>query len=155
MNIMNKSNKRLNTPPPLSKPPPPTPTPTQQTISPRTLQDSLVSGFGLGFGHSIANKLINGLFSSCPPSGVVDEGKIIKYSSPNDIEQRRKLNSDPYSRTCNYLITELDLCLLLNKDCNNDCNELYEKLKLHECQYELYECKKPKIIYDDFDLYKG
>ena len=110
-------NKRFNTPPP------PKPKEYQQT---RTLHDSLVSGFGLGIGNSIAKKLMNGLFAS----SIVERQIVI--NPPND------------SRTCDYLITELDSCILLNKD----CNDLYKKLKLHECQYEQYECQKPKIIYD-------
>ena len=48
-------NKRFNAPPPPK--PPLTPKEHQQT---RTLHDSLVSGFGLGIGNSIAKKLMNG-----------------------------------------------------------------------------------------------
>lgn len=120
------NNKNLNTP----KPPPPKPslskpqlTSHQQT---RTLQDSLVSGLGFGIGNSIANKLMNNVFAS----GII-ERPIVK-NPPND------------RSTCNYLITELDTCILLHED----CNDLFKKLKLHECQYEQYESQKPKIFYD-------
>ena len=122
------NNKHLNTP----KPPPPKPslskpqlTSPQQTRT-RTLQDSLVSGLGFGIGNSIANKLMNNVFSF----GTI-ERPIVK-NPPND------------RSTCNYLITELDTCILLHED----CNDLFKKLKLHECQYEQYESQKPKIFYD-------
>ena len=121
---------KLTPPPQKQKPPPPkppllklTPQPHQQT---RTLQDSLVSGFGLGIGNSIANNLMNSVFAS----GII-ERPIVK-NPPND------------RSTCNYLITELDSCILLHED----CNDLFKKLKLHECQYEQYESQKPKIFYD-------
>ena len=89
----------------------------------RTIQDSLISGFGFGIGNSISHNLINGIFSTEKTS----------QSSQND------------SRNCNNLITELDTCLLVNKD----CSDLYTKLNLHKCQYEQYECKKPKILFNE------
>lgn len=126
------NNKRFTPPPPkpmLSKPPPPPkPLLSKTPFTPqRTLQDSLVSGLGFGIGNSIANKLMNSVFAS----GIVERSIVI--NPPND------------GRTCDYLITELDSCILLNKD----CNDLFKKLKLHECQYEQYESQKPKIIYGD------
>ena len=60
MNKLNSQSKKSN-----KFAPPPTPhTPTYSHQTSRTLQDSLVSGFGIGIGHNIANKLMNGLFSS-------------------------------------------------------------------------------------------
>ena len=87
-----------------------------------TLQDSLISGFGFGIGNSISHNLITRLFSTT------------KTSQPSQNE-----------RNCDNIITELDTCILLNKD----CSELYTKLNLHKCQYEQYECKKPKIIFNE------
>jgi hypothetical protein len=88
--------------------PPPPKQISKQTSS--TLQDSMISGFGIGIGNSIAHNLMNGLFSTT------------KSPSPPP--------SQTDSRCCDYLITELDTCLLLNKN----CSDLYTKLKLHECK---------------------
>jgi hypothetical protein len=87
--------------------PPPKQTP-KQTSS--TLQDSMISGFGIGISSSIAHNLMNKFFSTT------------KSPSPPQTD----------SRCCDYLITELDTCVSLNKN----CSDLYAKLKLHECQYE-------------------
>lgn len=110
-------------PPPRPKqiPPPKQAQAQEQPKLTRTIQDSLISGFGFGIGNSISHNLMNGLFSTTKPS---------QPSSQID------------SRNCNNLITELDTCILLNKD----CGDLYTKLNLHKCQYEQYECKKPKIF---------
>ena len=108
--------KQTHTPPP-----PPLKQVQEQPKLTRTIQDSLISGFGFGIGNSISHNLMNGLFSTTKPS----------QPSQND------------SRNCNNLITELDTCILLNKD----CSDLYTKLNLHKCQYEQYECKKPNIFY--------
>jgi len=144
------NNKRFNTPKPqLSKPPPPKPslskTPLTSPQQTRTLHDSLVSGLGFGIGNSIANKLMNNVFAS----GIIERTQVI---------------NPPNNHTCNYLITELDSCILHNEkgrtplslqnrpndgSWNEDCNDLFKKLKLHECQYEQYESQKPKIIYND------
>ena len=109
---MKKSSFSKRTPPPpkqISKQTPPKQTPKQSSS---TLQDSMISGFGIGIGNSIAHNLMNGLFSTTKspftPSHHTD------------------------SRCCVYLITELDTCISLNKN----CSDLYAKLKLHECQYE-------------------
>lgn len=105
-------------------PPPPRPKQAQeQPKLTRTIQDSLISGFGFGIGNSISHNLMNGIFSSK------------KTSQPSQID----------SRNCNNLITELDTCILLNKD----CSDLHTKLNLHKCQYEQYECKKPKIFFNE------
>lgn len=117
--------KQTQSPPPPPRPkqiPPPKQAQEQPKLT-RTIQDSLISGFGFGIGNSISHNLINGIFSTEKTS----------QSSQND------------SRNCNNLITELDTCLLLNKD----CSDLYTKLNLHKCQYEQYECKKPKILFNE------
>ena len=119
--------KQTQSPPPRPKQiPPPKQAQAQAQEQPkltRTIQDSLISGFGFGIGNSISHNLINGIFSTEKTS----------QSSQND------------SRNCNNLITELDTCLLVNKD----CSDLYTKLNLHKCQYEQYECKKPKILFNE------
>ena len=107
---MKKSSFSKRTPPPpkqISKQTPPKQTPKQSSS---TLQDSMISGFGIGIGNSIAHNLMNGLFSTT------------KSPSPPQSD----------SRCCDYLITELDTCLLLHKN----CSDLHAKLKLHQCQYE-------------------
>ena len=88
--------------------------PKQQTNLTKTLQDSLISGFGIGIGNSIAHNLMNGLFST----------------KQNSYPQNDKHN-------CDHIITELNNCISLNRDCNN----LYVKFNLHKCQYERYEEK--------------
>ena len=98
-----KSNKRFVSPPP---PTPHTSSYSHQTS--RTLQDSLVSGFGVGIGHNIANKLMNGLFSS---------GKITPTTNKS-------------SNNCNDILIELDTCILRG----SSCEKLYKSL--YECQYE-------------------
>jgi hypothetical protein len=111
--IMNKlhsqsknSNKRF------VSPPPPTPHTSQHSHQPsRTLQDSLVSGFGVGIGHNIANKLMNGVFSS--------------------VQTTPRLDINKSSNNCNDILTELDTCILRG---NSDCDKLYKSL--YECQYE-------------------
>ena len=124
--------KQTQTPPPprpkqTQTPPPPRPKQAQeQPKLTRTIQDSLISGFGFGIGNSISHNLINGIFSTKQTS---------QSSQPSQID----------SRNCNNLITELDTCILLNKD----CSDLYTKLNLHKCQYEQYECKKPKIFFNE------
>lgn len=82
---------------------------TEQPKLTGTLQDSLISGFGFGIGNSISHNLVNNLFSTTK-------------TSPHQNDS-----------SCSNLITELDTCVLLDKDC---C-ELYSKLSLHKCQYEL------------------
>ena len=109
--IMHKCTNHKRTPPPPTPHTPPSPSIHHQPS--RTLQDSLVSGFGLGLGNNIANKLISGLFTSSP--------------SPTT----RIVINKP-SNNCNDIITELDTCILHNGV--NDCNELYKKL--YECQHE-------------------
>ena len=121
--------KQTQSPPPRPKQiPPPKQAQAQAQEQPkltRTIQDSLISGFGFGIGNSISHNLINGIFSTKQTS---------QSSQPSQID----------SRNCNNLITELDTCILLNKD----CSDLYTKLNLHKCQYEQYECKKPKILFN-------
>ncbi len=115
--------KQTQSPPPRPKQIPPPKQAQEQPKLTRTIQDSLISGFGFGIGNSISHNLINGIFSSK------------KTSQPSQID----------SRNCNNLITELDTCILLNKD----CSDLHTKLNLHKCQYEQYECKKPKIFFNE------
>lgn len=105
MNKLNSQSKKSN-----KFAPPPTPhTPTYSHQTSRTLQDSLVSGFGVGIGHNIANKLMNGLFSS---------GQITPTTNKS-------------SNNCNDILTELDTCILRG---NSGCDKLYKSL--YECQYE-------------------
>lgn len=87
--------------------------PEQQSKLTKSLQDSLISGFGIGIGNSIAHNLMNGLFSN------------IKTSPSSSTPQNDRHN-------CKHIMTELDTCLLLNKD----CSDVYTKLNLHKCQYE-------------------
>ena len=115
--------RQTQSPPPRPKQIPPPKQAQEQPKLTRTIQDSLISGFGFGIGNSISHNLINGIFSNK------------KTSQPSQID----------SRNCNNLITELDTCILLNKD----CSDLYTKLNLHKCQYEQYECKKPKILLNE------
>ena len=84
--------------------------PEQQPKLAKTLQDSLISGLGIGIGNSVAHNLINGLFSTS------------KTSSPPQNDRH----------DCNHIMTELDTCMLLSRD----CSDLYTKLNLHKCHYE-------------------
>jgi hypothetical protein len=93
------SDTKRTPPPPKQSPAPSKQTPEQPIL--KILQDSLISGFGFGIGNGIANNLIN------------------KTSSPPQ--------TDSYN--CNNLITDLDTCILLNRD----CSDLYTKLKLNKC----------------------
>ena len=95
-------------PPSLPKQPPPPSKQTPEQPKLKILQDSLISGFGFGIGNGIAHNLFR------------------KPSSP------RQNDSDSYN--CNNIITDLDTCILLNRD----CSDLYTKLKLNKC----YEMKK-------------
>ena len=87
MNKLNSQSKKSN-----KFAPPPTPhthTPTYSHQTTRTLQDSLVSGFGIGIGHNIANKLMNGLFTS---------GQITPITNKS-------------SNNCNDILIELYTCI--------------------------------------------
>jgi hypothetical protein len=80
---------------------------TQQKLT-KTLQDSEISGFGIGIGNSIAHNLMNGVFSTTETS----------FPPQTDRDN------------CNHIMTELDTCILLIRD----CEDLYNKLNLHKCQ---------------------